>query len=236
MTDLADFEQWTVRGNLAPGWSFVVLSGLYLRSRRAAYVTGGILGVALCAWGLGSWVLSIPGVGAKSEPFVYIQVFAPVLAACMVGASAYSPFGETERTTTRLLPSLRFGHLAGLTLCAIVAFVFTVLAWKLGGEEQSRMVLTLIRNLAGFSGLTLLAAWIVGGRLAWVLPLVFSMYALIRGLKPDGTEWARWAWPMRPVSDELSWAISLVLLVVGFVVICAYGGRQMRQDSESGDG
>lgn len=236
MTGFADFERWTVRRDLAPGRSFIVLSGLYLRSRRAAYATGGVLGVALCTWGLGSWVLSIPGVGAKSEPFVYIQVLAPMLVACMVGASAYSPFGETERTTARPLPPLRFGHLAGLTSCAAVALILVVLAWKLGGENQSRMVLTLLRNLAGFSGLALLAAWIVGGRLAWVLPLVYAMYALIRGLKPDGTEWARWAWPMRPLSDDLSWTVSLVLLVVGFVVICTYGGRQIRQDSELGDG
>lgn len=235
MIGFADFEQWTLRRDHAPGLSFVALSGLYLRSRRAAYAAGGVLGIVLCAWGLGGWILSIPGVGAKSVPLVYIQVFAPVLTACMVGAGAYSPFGETERTMARPLPPLRFGHLVGLTSCAAVAFVFVVLAWRLGGEEQSRMVLTLLRNLAGFSGLTLLAAWIVGGRLAWVFPLVFSTYALIRGSKPDGTEWARWAWPMRPVSDDLSWTISLVLMAVGFTVICMFGGRESVQDSELGD-
>lgn len=236
MTGTADFEQWTVRRDLGTGQSLVALYRLYSRSRRAAYAAGGILGVALCAWGLGSWILSIPGVGVKSAPFVYILVFAPVLTACMVGASAYSPFGETERTVARPLPPIRFGHLAGLTSCAALSLVLVVLAWKLGGDDRSRMVLTLLRNLTGFSGLALLAAWIVGGRLAWVFPLIFAGYALMRGLKPDGTEWARWAWPMRPVSDDLSWTISLALLAVGFIVICMFGDRGTAQDSEWGDG
>ncbi len=192
MTGFADFEQWTVRRDLAPGRSFVVISGLYLRSRRAAYATGGILGVALCAWGLGSWILSIPEVGVKSTSFVYIQVFAPVLAACMVGASAHTPFGETEMTTARPQPPLRFGHLAGLTSCAALSLILAVLAWKLGGDDQSRMVLTLLRNLAGFSGLTLLAAWIIGGRLAWVVSL---------GLLAAGLVFVCVLGPYRPTQD-----------------------------------
>lgn len=236
MTDFADFEQWTVRRNFNTGRSLIVLSGLYLRSRSAAYAAGCILGVALCAWGLGSWVLSIPGVGVKSMPFVYIQVFAPVLAACAIGTSAYSPFGETERTTARPLPPLRFGHLAGLILWAAFALVLVALAWKLDADDQSRTVLKLLRNLGGLSGLTLLAACLVGGRLSWVLPLVFSAYALMRGLRPDGVEWARWAWPMRPVADDLSWTISLVLLAAGLAVVCLFGGRESAQNSEWGDG
>lgn len=236
MTGLADFEQWTVRRDLGARRLLVTLSGLYLRSRLAAYAAGCILGVALCAWGLGSWVLSIPGVGVKGMPFAYIQVFAPALAASVVGSGAYSPFGETERTAARPLPPLRFGHLFGLISCAVLAFTFAALAWKLDGDDQSRMVLTFIRNLGGFSGLALLAAWLVGGRLSWVPPLIFSAYVLMRGMKPDGMEWARWAWPARPATDELSWAISLALLFAGLIFVCVFGPRESEHDSELGDG
>lgn len=86
-----------------------------------------------------------------------------------------------------------------------------------------------------YSNKKILGTLVVDGRLSWVLPMTFSVYALIRGSKPDGI-WERWAWPMRPISDELSWAISLGLLAAGIVLVCILGPRESSQDPESGNG
>lgn len=235
MTGFADFEEWTLRRELNKGRALMVLSGLYLRSRSAGYAAGCIVAIALCVWGLGSWLLSLPDITVNSVRFVYLLVLSPVLVACVVGASAHSPFGETEQTAARPLPPLRFGHFAGLIGLAAIALTSAALVWGLDGNDSYRTVLTLLRNVGGFTGLILLVALAVDGRLSWVLPLTFSVYALIRGLNPDGS-WEQWAWPMRPVTDELSWAISLGLLVAGLVLVCVLGTRRPSQDPELGDG
>ncbi|CAN5878653.1 hypothetical protein BH23ACT11_BH23ACT11_19090 [soil metagenome] len=235
MTGFANFEEWTPQRELKKGRALIALSGLYLRSRSAGYAAGCIVAVAVCTWGLGSWLLSLPDITVNSVRFLYVLVLSPVLVACVVGASAHSTIGETEQTSARPLPPLRLGHFAGLIALAALALTSAALAWDLDGKGLYRTVLTLLRNVGGFTGLVLLVALVVDGRLSWVFPLTFSVYALIRGLNPDGT-WVQWAWPMRPVTDELSWANSLGLLAVGLVLVCTLGPRKSAQEPELGDG
>ena len=44
----------------------------------------------------------------------------PLAVAVVIGGSARSPFGETERTVSISLPVLRFGHLAGGLALAVL--------------------------------------------------------------------------------------------------------------------
>ncbi|CAN5699685.1 hypothetical protein BH24ACT21_BH24ACT21_09250 [soil metagenome] len=206
-----------------------------MRSRLTAYASGCILGIALCAWGLGGWILSLPNVGVKSMPFVYVLILAPVLVASAIGSGVHSPFGETERTAARPLSPLRFGHFFGLISLASLALVLVAFFWRIDGDDTSHTIFMLVRNVGGFTGIAFFTALILGGKLSWVSPLVFSMYVLLRGLKPDGV-WARWAWPARPATDELSWVIPLVLLVAGLILVCVFGPCESAHDSELGDG
>jgi hypothetical protein len=80
------------------------------------------------------------------------------------------------------------------------------------GEEP--VVGECARNLAGLSGLALLAARFIGARLSWAAPVFYATVApfVVRG--PDGT-WAWLAWAYLPSSDALSWALALALLALG---------------------
>lgn len=202
------------------------LARLYLRSRFAGYSLAVLLSVALISCAAGLWLLLQPS-AEPGRSLIPVLLFAPLVVACVVGASTHSPFGDTERTAARLLPALRFGHLVGLLLCAAVTLCLGALAWK-----QEQTALTLFRNLVGLSGMALLAAHPLGARLSWIPPFVFVAIAPFVGRGKGGTEWARWAWINQPITDELSWAIVLVLLAVGLAVICLYGARDATGEVE----
>ena len=202
------------------------LTGLYLRSRLAGYALAVLLAVALLSCAAGLWLLLQPSAGS-GRSLVPVLLFAPLVVACVVGASTHSPFGEMERTVAHPLPALRFGHATGLLLFAAVALCLGALAW---GQEHAALVL--VRNLAGLSGMALLSACPLGARLSWGPPFAFIAIAPFVGRGKGGAQWAWWAWVDRPVTDGLPWAIVLTLLAAGLAASCLYGARN--QAGETG--
>ena len=152
-------------------------AGLYLRPRLAGHVAAYLTGVALLGWMGGA---SVPGPGPP------VLVLAP-LAACSIGLSTRSPFGETEETSSRPLPVQRLGHLAGLLASGAIALSFVTPYWGLGQVDW-----LLARNLLGFAGLSLLSARMLGADLSWAPPFAYGALVLVAGRDLRG-EWARWA-------------------------------------------
>jgi hypothetical protein len=156
-----------------------------------------------------------------------VLILAPLAAACVVGASTHSPFGETERTASRSLPTLRLGHLVGLLAGAEIALCVAALGW---GLEHAYWVLA--RNLAGLAGLGFLASRAFGSRLSWTAPLAFvALIPLVGGGSRPG-EWAWWAWSARPAEDPLSALLAASLLAVGLLSACLLGAREHREEAE----
>ena len=185
-------------------------AGLYLRSRLAGHVAAYLLGVGLLGW-LATRLF---------QALVPMLVVLPVAAACLVGLSARSPFGEVETTTSRPLPLLRFGHLAGLLAYGAVALSFATPLW---GMDQVDWLLA--RNLLGFAGLSLLSARVLGSGLSWMPPFAYGSIVLIAGRDIKG-EWTRWAWPTQPVEDVPSAFVAGVLLIAGFAIACLTEARE----------
>jgi hypothetical protein len=209
----------------------VRLARLYLRSRLIPHATAVLAVVALATWGTACWILSPSG---TPERLVVVLVFAPLAAACVLGASTHSPFGDTERVVPYSLPLLRLGHLVGLLLLVAPLLCLTVASPQPDAKIMPDRIpdypaLVMTRNLIGSVGFAFLAARAVGAYLSWTLPVTF---VLILPLVAGGTGGMRWAWPAQPATDGLSWAIALVLFVVGLAAVVLWGTAT--QDGEPG--
>jgi len=188
---------------------------LHLASRR---VPAALAAVAACAVAL-RIALHWPWdtYGALQLPLVFEACSAAVIA-----VTTASPLGEPERATGRWLPFLRLGAALALTAAAVSA-----LAAAGAGAHLAGGVLDVLRNVAGLTGLGLLCAAMLGGALAWVVPvgyLVVGAYALY-------TDWhgpaltTPWIWPARPPHDAGAALCAGLVFAAGMVVITVRGAR-----------
>ena len=199
------------------------LAALYLRSRRFGGTVSTLVFVAFLLWAGTQYSLSQHN-RVESGALIPFLVLGALAAACVIGAGAGSPFGEAELTVSRSLPPIRAAHLGSLLLLAVAVLGAALLSFDLPGARPAAPMLMLLRNLAGFGGLALLTACLVGARLSWVLPLVFGIASILSTLNSNGT-FPAWAWQMQPGNDELSWVISLALFLAGLALICLLGAR-----------
>ena len=179
-------------------------------------------GISLLGWLGATLLLTLPYGQAQEILLAPVLLFVPLAAACVLGTSAGSPFGDLDLTAARSLSSLRFLQLSGLLVCGSLALSLIAVGWELPHAE-----LQLTRNLAGLSGLALLAAHLLGAGLSWTLPLVYVSLVQFAGRNAKG-DLASWAWPMQPATDGGSWVAALGLIVCGLALACLSGTRQSR--------
>lgn len=224
------FEAWTKRGDETPV-STTRLMVLYMRSRRVGWATLTLALLAVGSWIGSAWLFAQPEFGIGNGSLRPLLIFATFVAASVIGASASSPFGETERTAARSLRPLRFGHLAALLLITVFLLLVVLTFFDLENVRSSHPVLALVRNLGGLVGLTLLTARLIGARLSWTVPLAFVMASYLAAKLPDDT-FAAWAWQMQPGTDNLSWIIAAALGALGLAVVSRYGTRDTSEEEE----
>jgi hypothetical protein len=187
------------------------LTWLYLASRR---VPTALAALALCGAVLRAglewhW---IPGrdPGAQQMP-----VLLEAAAASVIAVTAYSPFGEPERATGRWLPWLRLGSALALTWVAIGALTAGAAAAGLPGGT-----LPILRNVAGATGIGLLSAAVIGGALAWIGPMSYTVVAEIALVSGWTTPWI---WPARPPHDRGAAICAAVVFAAGITVTTVRG-------------
>ena len=188
---------------------------LYAASRRVPVAIGAI---AACAVGLrialtGHW----DSYGALQLPLVF-----EAGAAAAITITTASPLGEPERVTGRWLPFLRLATVLALTAVAAGALIAAGAGAHLAGGP-----LDVLRNLAGMTGIGLLCAAALGGRLAWVGPtgyLVVGAYGLY-------TQWhgpaltTPWIWPARPPHDVGAEICAALVFTIGIVITSVRGAH-----------
>jgi hypothetical protein len=188
---------------------------LHAASRR---VPAAIAAIAACAIGLriallGHW----DTYGALQLPLVF-----EAGCAAAVTVTTASPLGEPERVTGRWLPFLRLATTLALTVAAAAALTAAGTGAHLAGGP-----LDVLRNLAGMTGIGLLCAAALGGRLAWIGPtgyLVVGVYGLY-------TQWhgpaltTPWIWPARPPHDLGAAICAALVFTAGIVVTSVRGAR-----------
>jgi hypothetical protein len=148
------------------------------------------------------------------------MVVIPLLPAVVIGAGARSPFGDIERCASRPMGPIRLGHLLALALVAALVLLGASTIIN-GGIERE-----LVRNLAGYLGLSLLAAWLLGTGISWALPLAYATLAFI--LLPENPL----AWPARYPLDARSLAVAASLLALGLLAVTLRGSRDKAEERE----
>lgn len=197
------------------------LFALYLRSRRSGFAAVGLIAVAILGWIGAEWMLRMPSFGgASGGALIPVLLLMPILSGCAIALTTPSPFGETEQVASRSLPALRLAHLSILLLWAALTFAVVARHWAYPAAE-----LTLARNLAGFTGLALLGAWLLGGRLSWVLPIAYGGVVTVTGRDaPNSFAW--WSWAIRPGDDALAVLLAMAALVIGLTAVSLLGTRE----------
>lgn len=210
---------------------------LYLLARGMLGSVALVIGVAslygiLQGWAAfdaeGGW-----GGGEALKQFGLVQAL-PALIASVIGISAWSPFGEVERTAASSLPRLRLLHIGVLlVLGAGVSWAY-LLAWTSRAPEIDPGLIAL-RNLLGMTGCALLLGRFVDARLGWLPPLALALMAMFTAINgPPERIWrpAAWLWNGQSHGDSLSWAIALALFVIGMALFLCDGARDASGEEE----
>ena len=193
------------------------LLGLFLRSRRAGSALAGLVAIAAVAW----WCFELRRSPAMIGPLTAVV---PLGVATVVGVSAGSPFGETERTASRSLPVLRLGQLGGLLACGAMALGSTE---AVGPAEVS--VWSIVRNGAGFAGLALLWGRYLGAGTSWLPPTAYGL-AVHAAAEASAVRAAWWLWPLRDGADRVAWTAALGQVIVGLGGAARHGARDAAGD------
>jgi hypothetical protein len=144
--------------------------------------------------------------------------------ASVIALTTYSPFGETERATGRWLPWLRLGTTVALTGAAVGVLAAGAAAAGLPGGT-----LPVARNVAGITGVGLLSAAVIGGALAWIGPMAYTVVAEVALFQGWTTPWM---WPGRPPHDRGAATCAAAVFAAGLMVVTVRGAR----DRAAGDG
>jgi len=184
---------------------------LHAASRR---VLTCLLVLAACAAALRTALHWLPHTGVLSRQ---IPLIIEAGAATVIGVTTRSPFGEPERATGRWLPWLRLALPVALAAAAVGALA--------AGSASAHLAygsVGLLRDVAGFAGIALLAAAVLGGALSWIGPVAYLGVTL-----PALTgHWATpWVWPARPPHDRGAAICAALVFVAGVAVITVRGAR-----------
>lgn len=181
---------------------------LHLRSRRVPLGLTLIIAIAAVLRLMQPWATA-QGVFARTLPLVLA-----VGAAAVIAAGTQGPFADPERATWPV---------RWLRLIQVVAFVLAAAA-LLGLARLGHDPVAAIRNVAGFTGMALITATVIGAPLSWVTPLAYALYC---SGPIDVHAVSLWSWPALPASGNAAILIALVLLTAGVIVVTCGGPREL---------
>jgi hypothetical protein len=197
---------------------------LFLRARRQAAVAVGVALVGAVTLALGHRVFLLRYGSGASVPYATLT---PAFSAGLVALSCRSGMHEWEQAAARPLAAYRAVSL-GLVLGW--AIVWTVLAQP--AVPGSLGDAAAVRNLLGFVGIALGTGAAIGGRLAWVGPLVTAITVLSLGSSVTGSN-VLLVWPLAPDSNVAAWSAALLLFLAGTVLVVVKGTREPRDEVDA---
>ena len=201
------------------------LAWLHAVSRRIPVALGLIAALGVLLWIALDYRWNIAG-GAAAQMFIPLTIEAG--AAAVIAVATYGPFGEPERATGRWLPYLRLAAALALTGAAYGALAAGATGGNLPGGSAVGGSLALLRNVAGMTGLGLLAAVLLGGMLAWVGPIAYVLVTEVALQGPIPT--TPWVWAARPPHDLGAALCAGGVFAAGLVLITLRGARESLRD------
>lgn len=188
---------------------------LFARARRTWPAIG-----ALCLFSIAGLIVGGRIVPLPDETLVLPwDVLLPLLSACVISMTTRSPMNDLEATAAHRLWLLRVSHLSVL---AVVAGLGTLLAcYDLPAPYSWPSAL---RNLAMLTGLGLIGARLLGGRLSWIPPITMSLITLTAGSKAG--ELRIWAVLFFPDHHLAGIAFGALVFAVGVLLLAKGGTRE----------
>jgi hypothetical protein len=178
---------------------------LLLRARRLVSLGCFVLAIEVLVLLYGSFEFRV---GQQTVQPVPIAVFAPVLISCALAALCFSPQPGLDRNGARDLRPIVVTLV--ISCFAVAALGLAVATRDLTGDLTSRGA---CRDLAGFAGLALIGAVLLGSAWFWTPPVLAAMFPMI-GLRGDGLI-GLLTWPLREDQSTSAAATALILLAAG---------------------
>lgn len=210
---------------------------LYVLARGVLGSLALVIGVASLCGVLQGWAsTSADGGWGNAEvlkQFGLMQAI-PALIASVIGISAWSPFGEVERTAAAPLPRLRLLHIGVLLTLGIGVSWAYLQAWT-SRAPGIDLELVALRNLLGLSGGALLMGRFLNARISWLPPLgmaVVATFAAMNGAPERIWAPAAWLWNGQSPDVQSSWLIALVLFTVGAALFLRDGSKDASGEEE----
>jgi hypothetical protein len=197
-----------------PAVALLRLAWLYAVSRRIPAALGLLAALGGLLWAALHWRWNIAGGPAAQQ---VLPLVIETGAAAVIAVTTYGPFGEPERATGRWLPWLRLAAALVLTAAAFGALAAGATGGALPGGS-----LTLLRNLAGMTGIGLLSAAALGGAFGWTGPMAYWLVAET-ALAAGWT--TPWVWPARPPDDRGAAICASAVFAAGLVAVMVFGAR-----------
>jgi hypothetical protein len=202
-----------------PAVAALRLAWLHAVSRRVPAALGLLAALGVLLWIALHYRWNIAG-GPAAHMVIPLTMEAG--AAAIIAVGMYGPFGEPERATGRWLPFLRLAGAVALTAAAFGALAAGATGGNLPGGS-----LALLRNVAGMTGIGLLAAVVLGGMLAWAGPIA---YLLVTEVALQGNPTTPWVWPARPPDDLGAALCAAGVFAAGILLVAVRGPRESGRD------
>ncbi|WP_353942599.1 hypothetical protein ABII15_13720 [Streptomyces sp. HUAS MG91] len=192
---------------------------LYARSRALPATVAALAATAL----LTLWAATRPDTYVGPYQRVPLLALAPLLASAVIGVSTHQYARELDRTAVRRWWPLRLAHLFALTGLAAA-----VLALALPGHVHEFGAAAMVRNTLGATGITAVAAVLIGARLSWLPTLLYVGVAHLSYSHPKLHGATVLTWSMQPGPQRGAWAVALAVFAVGAALYACVGPRRDR--------
>jgi len=184
---------------------------LYVRSRQ---VPGTVAAALTCVVALG--LLATGSGSMMMRHQLVLFAVATVAAVAATGLAGADP--ALDRTAAVCWPIRRTVHVATIGVLAIGALV--AFQWV---DQPLVATELLIRNGIGLTGVAALGATLLGGGLAWCLPMAWTTVAMTTALAAPEPGAALLTWPVQPPGTAAATVAAAVLGVSGTAVYAMFG-------------
>lgn len=207
---------------------------LFIRARHGLPVltAGALVTAVTCAIGLREIPIGVTHGIPQGAP---LWAYSGIAVAAALAMTYQGEFARQEAVGSRVVGRANLAYLLGaLVLLSVVTFASVWVSNQVGisevpSEALGTFALATIRNLLGWTGLSLIAGRFFGALLSWSVPLASVLVFEWLGRDPNGDPYW-WTFPIQPTASVPAWSVCLGLLGVG--LIAAWPARNLTSQSE----
>ncbi|MFD5552213.1 hypothetical protein ACFWIA_00035 [Streptomyces sp. NPDC127068] len=192
----------------------------YCRARGvpAAALTG--LVVALLVSVQAGRQVSLPQLRHLTDFSVPLAAVVPVAHAVVLASTVHSPMADLEHSAAQPMRRWRAVHMT-----AVLGYAVLLAVLPMAAGAGADVTVAAVRNVAGYLGLAMLGARLLGSGLAWVPPLAVLGPTLFLGVGWDNTV-EPWAWTLHGPWGTGAAVTAAALYAAGLLAVATAGPRR----------